>query len=268
MRHHPRSRTTVWILTLATAGSAAMLAAGMPTSPGPARALYLTFDADMTPRMAQRAAADAASGTAPHADAAPDTPPRADAEPGLRWYDPELLDYLRQERVKATFFVTGLFAEVYPDVVRTLASDPLFEIGNHSYAHAAFAAPCYGLRLLSTDAEKLADIARAQEVLTRITGRTPTIFRYPGLCRSAHDDQLVRQSGLEIDRPTVTSGDAFNPDAEAIVREVRSRVRGGATILFHVGGPNAPATPRAVRELVPALRARGYVFETEPVRGR
>jgi len=212
--------------------------AATPPAAQASRVIYLTFDADMTPGMIRLQAAGRVA----------------------RWYDPAIVDFLQENRIPAAFFVTGLFAEAYPELMKRLAAEPLFEVDDHGYQHAAFEAPCYGLRVLRTDAQKTADITHAQAVLAAAIGHAPARFRYPGLCHSAHDDELVRQAGLTIDTPSVTSGDAFNRDAKAIVYDVLRSAKGGAEVVFHLGGPNAPATLQALRELVPMLLARGYVF--------
>jgi peptidoglycan-N-acetylglucosamine deacetylase len=220
----------------------AALAVAPPALPQTGPAVCLTFDADMTPAMLARQQ----SGTV------------------KAWSDPAIVDYLHDEGVPARFFVSGLFAEADPALLARIASDPLFEIGSHGYAHSAYAGPCYGLRVLASDADKVADIERAQAALARAAGRAPARFRFPGLCDTPHDDDLVRRAGLEVDRPTVVSGDAFNPDAAAIAAEVVRRARDGSVILFHVGGPHAPATLDALRLLVPRLRAKGFAFQNAP----
>jgi peptidoglycan/xylan/chitin deacetylase (PgdA/CDA1 family) len=227
------------IIRAARAAVLAVLAAGAAAAAGagaPPKALYLTFDADMTPGMLKRQQSGAVAS----------------------WYDPAILGFLRDSRVPAVIFVTGLFAEANPALVAGLARDPLFVVGVHGYGHAAFTRSCYGLPVLRTDVEKRADIARARDAIARLTGKPPRLFRYPGLCRDRHDDELVREAGLAVDTPTIISGDPFNPDADAIVRQVLKRAAPGGTVLFHLGGPNAPSTLDALRKLVPELRKRGY----------
>jgi peptidoglycan/xylan/chitin deacetylase (PgdA/CDA1 family) len=227
-----RSRT----IRVARAATLALLVSALADAVPPSRTLYLTFDADMTPGMLRRLRTGAVAS----------------------WYDPAIIDFLRESHVPATIFVTGLFAEAYPDLISSLSRDPLFVVGVHGYRHAAFMPNCYGLPVLRTDAEKRADIARARDVVAGLTGRPPTIFRYPGLCHDAHDDMLVKEAGLSVDTPTIVSGDPFNRDVEAIVRQVLKRAAPGGTVIFHLGGPNAPATLDALRKLVPELRKRGY----------
>jgi hypothetical protein len=60
--------------------------------------------------------------------------------------DRRVVDELVAERVPATFFLAGKWIQRYPEETRRIATDPLFEVGSHSYAHRAFHLPCYGLR--------------------------------------------------------------------------------------------------------------------------
>src|SRR6476659_5611367 len=50
---------------------------------------------------------------------------------------PAILDALRAAGVRSTFFITGKWAELYPDLTRLIASE--HEIANHSYSHPDFA---------------------------------------------------------------------------------------------------------------------------------
>jgi peptidoglycan/xylan/chitin deacetylase (PgdA/CDA1 family) len=233
----------VILVVQAVVGSAAGRA-GDPASPpripppGPQGTLRLTFDADMTPGMLRRLRAGSVAS----------------------WYDPAILDYLWEHQLPATIFVTGLFAEAYPDLVSRLARDPLVVIGVHGYRHAAFTDSCWGLPVLRTDAEKLDDLTRARDTVAELIGRPPQLFRYPGLCHDAHDDALVRQAGLTPDTPDIVSGDAFSHDADAVVEQVLRLARGGGTVIFHLGGPNAPVTLDALKRVVPALGKMGYEF--------
>lgn len=203
------------------------------------KTVYLTFDADMTRGM------------------------KARLEKGkvASWYDPKLIEELKADDVPATVFATGMFAELYPGLLKELSADGRFTIGNHTYDHSAFAWPCYGLPALKTDEEKKAEIGRTQEILEKVTGKKPTLFRYPGLCgHDPHDDALVAAYGLAINDGTVVSGDAFSRHPDRIVKAVLGRVKDGSVVVMHLGGPNAPSTAAAVAELVPLLRARGFRF--------
>ncbi len=203
------------------------------------KTVYLTFDADMTRGMKAK----------------------LDAKKVASWYDPALIDELKKDDVPATVFATGMFAEAYPDLLKDLAADGRFSIQNHTYDHAAFAWPCYGLPAVRTDGRKAEEIARTQDIIGKLTGSRPRLFRYPGLCgHDPHDDALVAAAGLSVNDGTLVSGDAFSRHPDRIVKTVLSRVVDGSVVVMHLGGPNAPSTAAAVAALVPLLRAEGFRF--------
>lgn len=200
----------------------------------------LTFDACMTTGMAKRVAQC--------------------AEGPL--YNREVIGILAREKVPATLFLSGLWAEKYPDAVREMAQNPLFEIGNHSWSHRSFGGDCFGLPVLPEE-EKEADIRKTQEILFRLTGRKPALFRFPGGCYNKQDLDLLARQDLRMTAWTFASGDAFSRDTSAIVQQVLSRVKSGAIVVFHLdGGKYAPVTAEVIRQIIPELRRRGYRFTT------
>ncbi|MFJ6718878.1 MULTISPECIES: polysaccharide deacetylase family protein [unclassified Streptomyces] len=200
------------------------------------KTVALTFDADMTSDQGPRAAS------------------------GERFDNPQLISSLRALKVPATIFMTGRWAEEYPDQAKAIGSDPNFEIANHSYSHHAFKSPCYGLPALDAAAAK-ADVDRAFAAF-RTAGAVNTVpyFRFPGGC---YDDQALR--ALSPARVTavqwdVVSGDAFAKDPEAVAEQVLSGVKPGSVVVMHCTRSAAPVTEEAVRKVVPELRKRGYRF--------
>jgi peptidoglycan/xylan/chitin deacetylase (PgdA/CDA1 family) len=173
-----------------------------------------------------------------------------------------IIAYLHEEKIPATIFITGMWAEKYPEAVREIGSDPLFEIGNHSYSHKAFTADCYSLPII-LDKDKQADILKTQEIIFRLTGKKPGLFRFPGGCNSPEDQNMVQKIGLKVVGWTFPSGDAFNGNTEAIIENVLHNARSGAIVVFHLsGGRYAPKTLDAIRRIIPALKKQGYEFVT------
>jgi peptidoglycan/xylan/chitin deacetylase (PgdA/CDA1 family) len=200
--------------------------------------LYLTFDADMTPMMLKK-----------------EKEHKVD-----RWYSPGLVDYLIQNKIPSTIFTTGMFAEDYPELISKMSTSGMFAIENHTYDHAAFESPCYGLAMLSTDEQKRKEISKASDVISKLTGHTPTILRHPGLCHNLHDDEMAKEIGLEISDSGTISGDSFIKDSKIVANNIVKGARKNPVIIMHLGGPNAPATEEAVKIAVPRLRAMGYIF--------
>lgn len=200
------------------------------------KTVALTFDADMTSDQGPRAAG------------------------GERFDNPPLISALRTLQVPSTVFMTGRWAEEYPDQAKSIGTDPNFEVANHSYSHHAFTSPCYGLPALDGAAAR-ADVDRAFAAF-RTAGAVNTVpyFRFPGGC---YDDQALR--ALSTAKVTavqwdVVSGDAFATDPDAVAEQVLAGVKPGSVVVMHCTRSAAPVTEEAVRKIVPELRKRGYRF--------
>lgn len=199
--------------------------------------IALTFDADMTYKML------------------------AELKQGKvdKWYDEKIFNTLKETSTPATFFITGLWAETYPEITKDLATNPLFEIGNHSFDHAGFTESCYHLGQAK---DKKAEIAKTQEIIFNLTGKTPQLFRFPGGCSTQEDFDLVYNLGLQVIGWDVSSGDAFSKSEKSVYNKTMKLTRNGSIIVMHTGGPNDPETSSALPEIIRALQEKGYSFVT------
>lgn len=180
-------------------------------------------------------------------------------------YDPRIVDELRSSHTPATIFMTGLWPTAHPDAARDLASDPLFEIENHTFDHSSFAHPCYGLPGVPSTAAKAEEVERAADAIEGLTGSAPRYFRFPGGCHGDGDLKLVAGLGEQPVQWDVISGDAYEHDPATVARQTLAGVKPGSIVVMHlVGAPNAPATADALRTVLPGLRERGL----HPVRLR
>ncbi|MFF3314107.1 polysaccharide deacetylase family protein [Streptomyces sp. NPDC003035] len=203
---------------------------------GGEKVVALTFDADMTADQGPRAAG------------------------GERFDNPRLIETLRRLKVDSTVFMTGRWAEEYPDQARSIGTDPRFEIANHSYSHYAFASPCYGLPTVAKQ-DMAGDVRRAFEAFRKAGARNVVpYFRFPGGC---YDDEALRAlapAKVTAVQWDVVSGDAFAKDGDAVARQVLDGVKPGSLVVLHCTRSAAPVTEHAIRRIVPELRARGYRF--------
>jgi peptidoglycan/xylan/chitin deacetylase (PgdA/CDA1 family) len=135
-----------------------------------------------------------------------------------------------------------------------------YSFQNHAYDESGFTPNCYNLATIKNDADKIEQVEKTQETLTKITGTTPKYFRFPGICHSDHDDQLIKNLGLIIDNATVVVGDPFNRNLNGMVDRVLTETQNGSVIIMHIGGKNAPRSLEVLKIIVPELRKRGFVF--------
>jgi len=105
----------------------------------------------------------------------------------------QILQTLDRRGVRCTWFVLGWLAEKSPGLIREIA-DAGHEIGCHGYSHGlVYELGPEGFR---------EDLLRATEVVERVVGARPSVFRAP--CFSITRDSLwaletLRECGYEID---------------------------------------------------------------------
>lgn len=170
-----------------------------------------------------------------------------------------VVEVLDRMHVPATFFLSGLWMERYGAEARTLAADPLFELGSHSYLHEPFAAHCYGLGHPLATADMAPDVERSEAVLRTFTDHPTPYFRFPGGCYDAQAVAAIGPAGVTVIEFDLASGDAFLRSAKAIVQHVLTNVHDGSIVVLHItGGNTAPLTAEALPGIVDGLRTRGF----------
>jgi peptidoglycan/xylan/chitin deacetylase (PgdA/CDA1 family) len=167
----------------------------------------------------------------------------------------ELLGYLRTNRVKATFYVTGSGVAEQPAVARRLVADG-HELGNHTYSHRAMVMRSPGF--IRAEVERTDSAIRSVGYRGAITFRPPYTKKLFGLpLYLARTGRVTVTCDIEPE-----SYPAVDGDAERITNHVLERVRPGSIILLHPWYGSREASRRAVPAIVEGLRARGYRLVT------
>ncbi len=99
---------------------------------------------------------------------------------------PRILDMLDTWKIKATFFIPGIIAEQYPDVVREISRRG-HEIGFHGYRHEEFTTTTYE--------EENATMHRAEDIIRNICGQQMAGHRAPGGVIHDYSLQLFLEHG-------------------------------------------------------------------------
>jgi peptidoglycan/xylan/chitin deacetylase (PgdA/CDA1 family) len=163
-----------------------------------------------------------------------------------------LLQALRALEVRATFFITGQFADRYPDVVRMIAEDG-HELANHSYSHPDFAK-------LSEPAMR-SEIQRATASIESAAGvKVAALWRPPFGSRTNRILQIVEEEGFLPIYWTFDSGDWLpNATTEKVLDTDLRLAANGAIVVHHV---QPRATALAIPTVIQELRDRGFDFVT------
>ena len=189
-------------------------------------------------------------------------------------YDAGVVDYLRENGVKATFFMGGRWMRDHPEKTQQLIADPLFEIGNHTWSHQNLRKkPMWKIRqeILWTQAEyellreMLAARDCAQKAGTAELEKIPllpSVFRFPfGTCKP-EALKFLADSGLPAIQWSVVPDDRGNDHtARQLSRFVLREARPGAIIILHANG-HGYHTAEALPLIIPELRKAGYELVT------
>lgn len=163
-----------------------------------------------------------------------------------------ILDILAQHHVHATFFITGDWANLNPDLVRRIFNEG-HEIGNHTMHHP-------DLRTLP-DQGVCAELNQADQVLSSLTGTTTRpYFRPPYGGRDDRVRGLAAHLGYRTVYWTIDTLDwQTNATPESITKIVMDHITNGAIILMHAGSQIESET---LDGLMTKLEQMGYQMVT------
>ena len=175
-------------------------------------------------------------------------------------YASRILDTLKANGVKASFGMTGQWAEAHPALLRRMLSEG-HTVMNHTYSHPSFTG-------YSTDTAPLSYQQRADELwktesaVQRIAGAsTKPYFRppYGDYDASVLADIYTRGYKYNVMWSTDSLG-WKGYTKQQILQRVLDGLEPGAVYLFHVGSQSQDGP--ALQGIISELRARGYGFMT------
>lgn len=161
-----------------------------------------------------------------------------------------LLQILRDNNIKATFFLSGIWPINFPSLARAIVAAG-HEIGNHSLTHP------HMTQIPLTEVSN--QIIRANALIRNITGVNTYLFRPPFGEYNQAILNIVAALGYVTIMWTVDSLDWMNPGVTQIINRVVNNTVPGAIILMHQA---ATQTPDALPTIISRLRLQGYSFGT------
>lgn len=180
------------------------------------------------------------------------------------FYTDKLLDILKEENVKATFFVLGNKVKEHPEIIERIFNEGHL-IGNHSTAHHNFKEYDDTLALLG-------DTRFVDSLILKITGKKPLYFRPPFGALKDEQIELLNRHGYEIAMWTVSTRDwdVFRTTKEKIIESVKQNIHNNAVILMHSKNcsediseyPFRDNTIEALPEIIKYLKRNDYQLVT------
>lgn len=167
-------------------------------------------------------------------------------------FTPRLLDTLKKEGIKATFFMVGRCVVTYPEIVKRMV-DEGHEVASHSWSHPLLTS----LGNTSLDSQ----MRKTHDAIIKACGVTPTLYRPPyGASRLSQRKRIHDEFGYASILWDVDPLDWQHPRTSQKVHDrVLAQTRPGSIILCHdIHATTVDAMPGTLAE----LKARGYQFMT------
>ena len=183
---------------------------------------------------------------------------------------PKILDILKAENVKATFFVLGNSidsSEESKNILKREVSEG-HSIGNHTYSHNY--SYLYPNRIINVE-NFMDDIEKANKSIKAVLGEDFVVraIRFPGGYMSWKDkdgiNDILKEKGYyHIDWNSLSKdAEGGYKSSEQLLEEVKSSVSGRekAVILMH-DNYGKEETAKALPEIIDYLKEQGYEFRT------
>lgn len=177
---------------------------------------------------------------------------------------PLILDLLKKENIKATFFMLGNRVEVNPDIVKRIYNEG-HTLGNHGYSHKYKEIYLSSQTILdeyNKTEQCIKDALENQDFSTRL-------FRFPGGSSGGYYDsikqegrKLLEENGIGYVDWNALSNDAAGANTkEALLENLKNTIgeKQSVVILMHDAGDKI-LTYEILPDLIVFLREKGYNF--------
>lgn len=166
-------------------------------------------------------------------------------------YTPQILAILKQNNIKATFFMVGSNAKKYPDIVKLVLADG-HAIGNHTQTHAMLT------KLSSTSLYR--EVVTPQVIINNIIGIKPVCLRYPYGASNSNVRAFIRSEGMAPVPMGFNSFDYERPGVDKITSWVLKNAHSGQVFLFHDGYDKREQTVAALPQIIAGIKKKGLGF--------
>jgi peptidoglycan/xylan/chitin deacetylase (PgdA/CDA1 family) len=164
----------------------------------------------------------------------------------------KVLEVLNKNKVKATFFVVGARAQLYPEVLSRI-SESGHSLGNHSWNHKSL------VKLSKMRA--LESLQKTNDLISGITGKSCYLVRPPYGHTNQRVKKIIHQQGWHEVMWDCDSRDWENKAPDHILFKVMKSIAPGSIVLFH---DIHPGSAGMLQTLITAFKKQNYRFITIP----
>ena len=166
----------------------------------------------------------------------------------------QILATLKQENVKATFYMVGQPLKSFPEIGKKVLADG-HVIANHTLHH-------WYKQMSPLVAQR--EIEDTAKIIKEVLNVETDYFRPPGGVLTNGLVAYAEKHNQSVNMWSVDSGDSNpkRPSSEAILATILAGATPGGIVLMHDGGGSHGNTAKAVPQIIANLRAQGYKFVT------
>lgn len=166
---------------------------------------------------------------------------------------PKILDLLKEEKIKASFFFIGKnIASRKIEVERVYNEGHL--VLNHSYGHTNFTT--------SSKEDIVSEISKTNNVIKDILGIEPTLYRPPYGIITENVKKAIKKLDMSVVLWNVDGEDWNNKrTVKEIIDTQKEQTKNGSIILMHTQ-PEKNTSYEALIKLIPYYRDKGFEFVT------
>lgn len=178
---------------------------------------------------------------------------------------PKILDILKSENIKATFFVIGKYVEKYPDIVKRAYNEGHY-IANHGYSHNNDT--LYKSEESFINEIKKTDLAIGKAI--DIENYCSCVFRFPNGYMSSQNKAKKKEAALLLSKMNYTYIDwnCLNNDSmmkytkEQLLNNLKKSSKNKNTLVILMHDTKDVSDSSAVLEdSIAYLKSQGYKFE-------
>ena len=175
-------------------------------------------------------------------------------------YTPQILEILRENDIKATFFITGWCIEGKENTLRQVAEEG-HTIGLHSWSHDYET-------IYASKKSWLEDFGRVYNKVYAVTGQKPWCFRFPGGSYNNYNrdtadgiiSEMESRGFAYYDWNAATADASTSATYDSCLENIYDSINADhEVVLMH---DSLELTPEYLQDVINYIRGQGYSFET------
>jgi len=176
-------------------------------------------------------------------------------------YDQGIIEFLINEGIPATLFISGRWIDKNIDEFISLAQNPLFDVANHGYMHKPLSVngkSVYGISGTKSIGEVVEEIYLNEAKIVSFTGQKLQYYR----SGTAYYDEISVQIASDLGYKVIgynVLGDAGATYSEQQIVAACLNASRGSIILFHMNRPERGIASGIIKAIT-QLKEKGYTF--------